>query len=74
MSDLAALPQAATDLRKPAAVAERLGVHPGTLANWRTRGVGPKYIRCVGGVRYRVADVDAWLAQQEAGGEDRECA
>jgi hypothetical protein len=25
--------------------AEILGVVPGTLANWRTRGIGPEYVR-----------------------------
>jgi len=44
--------------------ATRLGVKPHTLAVWRMRGVGPRYIR-LGGPRgrvvYRVSDLDAYL-------------
>lgn len=32
-------------LLKPEEMAELLGVHPGTLANWRCRGVGPQYLK-----------------------------
>lgn len=58
--------------------AELLGISPQTLAHWRVRGCGPKYLalnpRCI---RYRPADVQAWLdarAQEstaENGREDR---
>lgn len=26
-------------------VAKALGVHPGTVTNWRAWGIGPKYVR-----------------------------
>lgn len=33
-----------------------------TLKRWRSQGVGPVYCRITGGrVRYRIADLDAWL-------------
>jgi hypothetical protein len=35
--------------------------HPRTLANWRTLGRGPRYIRAGGRVFYRVRDLEAWL-------------
>lgn len=39
-----------------------------TLANWRSQGKGPKYIKFGEGsgaaVRYDWADVEAWLAAQ----------
>lgn len=37
----------------------------GTLANWRTRGIGPPFVR-VGPktAMYRREDVDAWLREQ----------
>ncbi|NYZ16873.1 helix-turn-helix domain-containing protein [Azospirillum sp. RWY-5-1] len=42
--------------------AELLGVAPQTLAHWRVRGTGPRYItlsaRCV---RYRASDIRTWL-------------
>lgn len=41
-----------------------LGVSPRTLANWRTQGIGPAFVR-VGKVHsrtlYRVDDLRAWL-------------
>jgi len=44
--------------------AAMLGVSPRTLANWRTQGIGPAFVR-VGAVRsrtlYRVDDLNTWL-------------
>lgn len=44
--------------------AAMLGVSPRTLANWRTQGIGPAFIR-VGAVHsrtlYRLDDLHAWL-------------
>jgi hypothetical protein len=56
---------------KPLAVAEKLGVTIGTLANWRWRGAGPAYYAIGGMVRYCDQEVDAWIAegrQATAGG------
>lgn len=43
-----------------------------TLANWRSRGHGPKFIKLSSGrggsVRYRWADVNAWLDEQSKAG------
>lgn len=46
-------------------VAAYLRKTPGTIANWRSEGTGPPFIR-VGGhdIRYRWADIEAWIAQQ----------
>lgn len=49
-------------------VAARLRVPPSTLAYWAYRGIGPKYTRVGRGARYRWADVEKWLAEQESGG------
>jgi predicted DNA-binding transcriptional regulator AlpA len=43
-------------------VAALLGLRPNTLAQWRVSGAGPTYLKVGRRVRYRVADVDAWLA------------
>lgn len=44
-----------------------MGIAPGTLRTWRTKGIGPVGFR-VGGrrVMYRREVVEAWLAEQEA--------
>jgi len=41
-----------------------LGIKEKTLGAWRARGYGPKFFRYSGRcVRYKKADLDAWLAQ-----------
>lgn len=44
--------------------AAMLGVSSRTLANWRTQGIGPAFVR-VGAVRsrtlYRIDDLNTWL-------------
>jgi hypothetical protein len=37
-----------------------LGIPVGTLENWVTKGVGPRYARFGKHVRYDLADVVAW--------------
>lgn len=48
--------------------AEYLGLQPQTLRLWRSQRRGPAYIKLGTGrfarVRYRVQDLDAWLAGQ----------
>ncbi|MDG3014148.1 hypothetical protein [Speluncibacter jeojiensis] len=39
-----------------------------TLAVWRMKGAGPKFIRMGRHVRYRWEDVDAWLDALTEGG------
>jgi len=36
-----------------------------TLASWRRRSRGPKWIAVGGDIRYRAKDVEAWLKQRE---------
>lgn len=47
--------------------AEILGVHPVTMAQWRSKGRGPKYTK-VGDapksrIRYQKSDLHAWMHQ-----------
>ena len=42
-------------------VAELLDVNIATLANWRSAGKGPKHVKLVGRVKYRRADVAAFV-------------
>lgn len=51
-----------TKLLTPADLAEHLDVSAGTLANWRSAGTGPKYVRLSGVIRYRVDAVEKWIA------------
>jgi predicted DNA-binding transcriptional regulator AlpA len=58
-----------TPLLEPPDVAEFLGVPVATLSQWRYFGRGPAYISVGKHVRYRTADIEAWLeAQTHRGG------
>jgi excisionase family DNA binding protein len=46
----------------PAEVAERLQVSVKTLERWRSGGRGPRFGRRGAVIRYRVVDVDEWMA------------
>lgn len=41
--------------------AEMLGVTENTIVIWRTKGFGPKYYKLGRSVRYKKADVEAWI-------------
>ena len=52
-------------LLHPEALAACLQVSTKTLSNWRSRRIGPAFVRLQGGViRYREEDVAAWLEDQ----------
>ena len=44
------------------AAAKYLGIAPRTLANWRCAGDGPPFYRIGSAIRYRLNDLDEWLA------------
>jgi DNA-binding transcriptional MerR regulator len=51
------------DLLDTKAAAPRIGVTAGTLENWRTKGVGPRFIKTAGvrgKVLYDPADIEVW--------------
>lgn len=50
-------------LMTTAEAATFLSLSPRTLESWRSKLVGPKYIKPVGGsaVRYRAADLEQWV-------------
>jgi len=51
-----------TELLTPGQAGAQLGVSIGSLAQMRYLGTGPLYIKLTGrAVRYRVADLDAWI-------------
>ena len=51
-------------LLKPKAAADRLGLSESTLAKLRMSRTGPSFCLLGRAVRYRVADLDAWVASR----------
>lgn len=50
-------------LLSPGEAAEFLGIPEGTLAQWRSQRRGPSFLKLEGRlVRYRVADLEAYLS------------
>lgn len=45
-------------------LADRWKLHIGTLANWRTLGKGPKYIKMGKKILYAQAEVEAFEAER----------
>lgn len=54
----------ADGLIDPKATASYLGVSVMTLADFRSKGVGPNYIKVGRCVRYRRSDIEAWLVSR----------
>lgn len=49
-------------LLKPEFIAEYLGTSPANLAQWRYKGIGPKFVKLGHrAIRYRMEDVNAWI-------------
>ncbi len=44
--------------------ARLLAVSPRTLATWRVRARGPAFVKVGGAVRYRLADLEAYVASR----------
>jgi predicted site-specific integrase-resolvase len=49
------------ELMTQSEVAALLDVNTATLANWRSAGKGPKFVKLVGRVKYRAVDVEAFV-------------
>lgn len=64
-----ALETAPTSKATPAEVAAYLRKNEGTLANWRSKGKGPRWTKPGGSILYDWADVRAWEQSQPSGGE-----
>ncbi len=56
-------------LLSPQQLADYLGVPIKTVYVWNTTGTGPRRVRVGKHVRYRPADVAAWLDRQAEGGQ-----
>jgi Helix-turn-helix domain len=49
---------------KEVEAADYLRLAAATLRNWRSGGVGPRFHKLGGAVRYSLADLDAWADSQ----------
>lgn len=49
----------------PAQLSDRWGrrINVRTLANWRTAGTGPRYVKIGGAIMYRLDDIQAYEAK-----------
>jgi predicted DNA-binding transcriptional regulator AlpA len=45
-------------------VADWVGVDVHTVHRWRWDGRGPRFLRVESGYRYRVSDIEDWLARE----------
>ena len=59
----AMLPPVPPELLTPKQTAELLSVTVGTLAQWRTGDIGPKYFKA-GGIKYEMRDINEYLKAQ----------
>lgn len=54
--------------------APHVGVAAKTLENWRTLGLGPKFIRAGGRIVYDPRDIEAWKAERRVGSTSEQVA
>ena len=61
----------ANDLLNSHQAADFLTLTGATLANWRSRGFGPCYVKIGRSVRYRVVDLRNWIEDRRVGSRER---
>lgn len=49
----------------PGQLASYIDISERTLEEWRRKGIGPRFVRIGKHVRYKLADVDAYLDQEQ---------
>ena len=52
-------------LLNPLQLAEILGVRPGTVYSWLSRGVNIPHVKIEGTVRFREKAIEAWILERE---------
>jgi predicted DNA-binding transcriptional regulator AlpA len=52
-------------------VARVTGLSVASVRRWRLLGQGPRFLKIGSAVRYRPADVAAWIESRPRGGEER---
>jgi excisionase family DNA binding protein len=58
-------------LLNPSELADLLGVKPGTIYSWLSRGIDVPHVKIAGTVRFREKAVMDWLLQKEREGKRR---
>ena len=53
---------------------EMLALSERTVERLRVSGLGPKFVRCGRSIRYRVADLEEWIASRVVGSTSEETA
>ena len=61
----------ATDYLRPAQVGEIMGWSQNTLANYRSRGEGPPYVKVRNRVLYPADELDRWIADQSTNRDNK---
>ena len=54
-------------------IAELLQVAEITLRKWRLGGAGPRFTRVGANIRYRLSDVDDWIASRTVSSTSERC-
>jgi hypothetical protein len=62
LAEIAGLPSSA--FIRPAHAAAYIGSTPGVMLNWRAQRRGPRYHGKNGFIRYRISDLDLWMASR----------
>ena len=52
-------------LLNPSQLADVLGVRPGTIYSWLSRGVDIPHVKIEGTVRFREKAIEAWILERE---------
>lgn len=52
------------DFISPQQLSKHLSLSCGTLANWRSRHIGPRFVKLGKVIRYRISDVLAWAEKR----------
>ena len=52
-------------LLNPSQLAEVLGVRPGTIYSWLSRGVDIPHVKIEGTVRFREKAIETWILERE---------
>jgi predicted DNA-binding transcriptional regulator AlpA len=55
----------------PVQLAEIIGVRPGTIYSWLSRGVDVPHVKIAGTVRFREKAIQDWLLKKEQGKKRR---
>lgn len=52
-------------LLNPSQLAEILGVRPGTIYSWLSRGVNIPHVKIEGTIRFREKAIEVWILERE---------